>query len=221
MSAVILIIQGVTLLVISYIAKWYLPSYFQEKGKNLAKKEDIAEITTKIEQVKHDYSSKLESIKTVLSTRLFIHQVRYQNEFNILLSLSEKLAKLRRALDNFEIQALRNEPNVANSAHTKEEALKTFAAMAALRDEYEANQPFYPEEIYMSVQKLHSLSWNTLVLTGHEKNIIEKTELSKIMIDMIKEKKQGSGAEETSEVIEDIYAAIRKRVQYWENLHIE
>ena len=156
-----------------------------------------------------------------MSTRLFIHQVRYQNEFNILLSLSEKLAKLRHALSNFEIQALRNEPHASNSTHTREKALKTLSAMGALIDEYEAHQPFYPEEIYVSVQKLHSLSWSTLVLTGYEKNIIEKTELSKIMIDMIKEKKQGSGVEETSEVIEDIYAAIRKRVQYWENLHFE
>ena len=98
MSIAILIIQIVILFVIGYIVNYSLPTYFQQKGKNLATKEDITEITTRVEQVKHDYSSKLESMKTVLSTRLFIHQVRYQNEFEMLLSLSEKLAKFRNAL---------------------------------------------------------------------------------------------------------------------------
>jgi len=41
----------------------YLPTYFQEKGKNLATKEDIKEITDKVESVKTDYARQLESFK--------------------------------------------------------------------------------------------------------------------------------------------------------------
>lgn len=44
-----------------FILKNYLPSYFTEKGKNLATKEDIAEITRKIEAVK----LKIEASKAV------------------------------------------------------------------------------------------------------------------------------------------------------------
>ena len=52
METIILIVQLLTLLVIGYLLKSYLPGYFQEKGKNLATKEDVGEITLKIEGVK-------------------------------------------------------------------------------------------------------------------------------------------------------------------------
>jgi hypothetical protein len=52
METIILIVQLLTLLVFGYLLKSYLPSYFQEKGKNLATKEDVEEITRKMEGVK-------------------------------------------------------------------------------------------------------------------------------------------------------------------------
>lgn len=45
-------------LIIGFIVRHLLPSYFSEKGKNLATKEDISEITKKIEEVKIEFSSK-------------------------------------------------------------------------------------------------------------------------------------------------------------------
>jgi hypothetical protein len=45
-------------LVIGFVVRHLLPSYFSEKGKNLATKEDISEITKKIEEVKMEFSSK-------------------------------------------------------------------------------------------------------------------------------------------------------------------
>ncbi|MFY4862381.1 hypothetical protein ACOTWK_05850 [Aliarcobacter butzleri] len=41
----------------------YFISYFKEKGKNLATKEDIEEITNKLESIKHDYNKQLEEFK--------------------------------------------------------------------------------------------------------------------------------------------------------------
>ncbi len=55
----ILILEIIILVVIGYIAKSYLPSYFREKGRNLATKEDIAEITKKIEGIKHEFRQNL------------------------------------------------------------------------------------------------------------------------------------------------------------------
>jgi hypothetical protein len=55
MDIAILTIQILLLLAFvaaGFILKNYLPSYFTEKGKNLATKEDIAEITRRIEAVK-------------------------------------------------------------------------------------------------------------------------------------------------------------------------
>jgi len=53
---VVLIIGGLLL-------RNYLPSYFQEKGKNLATKEDIREITDKVEAVKAQYVREIELFK--------------------------------------------------------------------------------------------------------------------------------------------------------------
>jgi len=53
-----------------YIFKDYLFSYSSEKGKNLATKEDIKEITREIESVKSEYLVELEKFKVELSRAL-------------------------------------------------------------------------------------------------------------------------------------------------------
>ena len=37
----------------------FLPKYLSKKGENLATKEDISEITDKIESVKHEYATRI------------------------------------------------------------------------------------------------------------------------------------------------------------------
>ncbi|MDZ7805468.1 hypothetical protein [Thiohalophilus sp.] len=46
------------------IIKSYIPSYLSEKGKNLATKEDVAEITNKVESVKTEYAQIIEEIRS-------------------------------------------------------------------------------------------------------------------------------------------------------------
>src|SRR5476649_1844365 len=53
-------------LVVGWLLKSFMPSYLSQKGKNLATKEDIAEITAKIEGVKTD-----------LRKGAFEHEVRF------------------------------------------------------------------------------------------------------------------------------------------------
>ncbi|MBW0933920.1 hypothetical protein [Priestia megaterium] len=57
-------------LLIGFIMKSYLPSYFKEKGKNLATKEDIASITQLQEEVKSTFHSILEKQKSELNEKL-------------------------------------------------------------------------------------------------------------------------------------------------------
>lgn len=63
------------------VVRSFLPSYFQEKGKNLATKEDIAEITRQIEAAKSGFAEALELQKArhqlrgaALERRLQTHQ---------------------------------------------------------------------------------------------------------------------------------------------------
>ncbi len=67
--------------VVFSILKYYIPSYLSEKGKNLATKEDIAEITREIEGVRVQYSMLVEEFKArhqlrmaALDRRLQAHQ---------------------------------------------------------------------------------------------------------------------------------------------------
>ena len=67
MDIVYLVATGVTCFVVGFLVRNFLPAYFNEKGKNLATKEDIKEITDKIESVRFEYLGKLEGVKSELS----------------------------------------------------------------------------------------------------------------------------------------------------------
>lgn|GEM_PF-1957787 len=65
-----LIIELTILLVgvgLFFTIKNFLPSYFNEKGKNLATKEDVEEITEKVEKIKSEFIKDIEYIKADLS----------------------------------------------------------------------------------------------------------------------------------------------------------
>lgn len=62
-----LVVDGVlfiSIFISGLLIKIYLPGYIGEKAKNLATKEDIADITSRIEQVKVDYAKQLELYKS-------------------------------------------------------------------------------------------------------------------------------------------------------------
>jgi len=66
----ILILVG--MIILSVLAKVYLPSYLKKKGENLATKEDIGQITREIEKARSQYTSELERLKADL--KLVIEQ---------------------------------------------------------------------------------------------------------------------------------------------------
>ncbi len=70
--------------VVFLLVKYFLPGYLSEKGKNLATKEDIVEITNKIEEVKSQYQEINENLKAThqlrlaaIDKRLEVHQEAY------------------------------------------------------------------------------------------------------------------------------------------------
>ena len=67
-----MILQIIILLGIGslYVFKKYLFSYSSQKGKNLATKEDIEEITKTVQSVKNEYLTKLEKTKLELAELL-------------------------------------------------------------------------------------------------------------------------------------------------------
>ncbi|OLO12602.1 hypothetical protein BTW10_03830 [Chromohalobacter japonicus] len=75
------------------LAKVYLPAYVKEKSKNLATKEDISEITDKVEGVKNQYSKDLEEYRS----EIWQNQqklVWFQEEYKVKVNLFERSALL-------------------------------------------------------------------------------------------------------------------------------
>lgn len=112
MDVIQLILEALILLLLSYLT--FLKSYFQEKGKNLATKEDIEEITSKIESIRSGIQFSLE---TKLSWRAEEHNalVDYYSKYGAWLSgitgfslvknsdeNTDRLAEIRAELDSLE-----------------------------------------------------------------------------------------------------------------------
>lgn len=55
MEWILVVINVVLTILLGLFIKNYLPSYMDEKGKNLATKEDIQEITRKTEEVQKEF----------------------------------------------------------------------------------------------------------------------------------------------------------------------
>ncbi len=64
--------------IVFYLLKSFVPSYLNEKAKNLATREDIAQITDEIERIKTQYSFLIEELKAKHQLRLAAVERRLQ-----------------------------------------------------------------------------------------------------------------------------------------------
>ena len=179
------VVIGLGLMLLAWIAKLYLPAYLKKKGENLATKEDIREITEKIEAVKSSFTyanqkaenlatkedvreitDRIESVKADYGSRLQIQQIRYENEFKILLELAEKLVAVRDAA-----QGLRPEISYGDPNEPEEKKRRATAYNDAAKQFYlfvEARQPFYPEDIYKTLKAFEDKTWKEFVQSKHQ-----------------------------------------------------
>lgn len=68
-------------LVVLFTVKSFLPSYFSEKGKNLATKEDIGKITEEIEKVKMQYATQLQD--TIHQNNRLLEQIKGKHQLRM------------------------------------------------------------------------------------------------------------------------------------------
>lgn len=129
----------------------YLPSYFKQKGQNLATKEDVRQITKEVEQVKHEYTREAEALRSQLTSQIKVSGHRYEKEYDHLLRLTDKLVDVRDAA-----LALRPEVDHVDPAKdpqdVTQERLKRFhAAHFELYMVRERLRPFYPDTVYKAI----------------------------------------------------------------------
>ena len=70
MIDMLIFLNSIVLIGFILFFKLYFPSYMKEKAKNLAQKEDIEEITDKIEGIKKVYTSELEELRKDINLRI-------------------------------------------------------------------------------------------------------------------------------------------------------
>lgn len=76
------------------LLKGYLPGYAREKGKNLATREDIEVITEKVESVRSQYASSLESIKADLQVESALKSAFQQKCFEAVSEINQLLVDI-------------------------------------------------------------------------------------------------------------------------------
>lgn len=91
---------GITVIVSTISA--YAMSFLKEKGKNLAIKEDITDITRKIENIKNENSEKLESIRKENSEKLESIKNENLKSFNLIQNKNDaRFSELKNTKDRF------------------------------------------------------------------------------------------------------------------------
>lgn len=75
-TALSIIVLGIPF-ILGLIAREFLPGYAREKGKNLATKEDIAEITHEMERTRQIYTSEIEHLRAELRRSGYAWETRY------------------------------------------------------------------------------------------------------------------------------------------------
>ena len=171
----------------------YLLNYIKSKGANLATKEDVQDITDKVESVKLQYGS-----------QLHIHQVRYEHEFQILRELTEKLVDLRDATlalrPSFDFISA-NEPE---DERKRKRLIRYDETGKALYRLSEIRRPFYPEEIYKLTEEVAKAAWSEAVQYQEGERNREYW------------KRAMENAERISSLANQAIDAIRDRVKTWE-----
>lgn len=124
------------MLVAWLILQRFLPSYFSEKAKNLATKEDVAAITEEVERVRHEYSALVEELKArhqlrlaALDRRLQAHQEAFTLWRGLVVGPEDSGASILACQSWWEKNCLYLEPDVR-------EAFVLAYSNASLRDQF-------------------------------------------------------------------------------------
>lgn len=192
------------ILIIYFVYRDFFRPYLGEKGKNYATREDIQEITRKIE-----------SVRTAVNMRFQISRFRYEKEYSILEALSAKAVDLRDAT-----KLLRPVVDQYSDDQTPEQR-KQFRieryreAMRAMYELTEKSRPFYPEEIYNLIGELDKLGWREAVAykTDSPDNYSGRNRLAYW-------DEGEANCKRIGELADDLIDMIRRRIRSWEDLDL-
>jgi hypothetical protein len=139
----------------------FVVSYLREKGKNAATKEDIAEISSKVESVRGSLAEPLERLKADLLARSHYGKVRYEREMKVYEDIWPAVSHLRDAVLWLRPVIAVGTKDEADEQKKREEKLDSFAAaQKQFFEAFERSKPFYPQVVWSEIASLNSLCWD-------------------------------------------------------------
>ena len=147
-TVIILIAQAVIAIILGLVIKSFLPTYFSKKGENLATKEDIEEITEKIEAVRVEYAQREHRSETA-----------FNKEFEILFEAWDALFELRMATLSL------RQPEFVIGIETLSDGEQMIEKLTIFGEKYTVfakmvnrNEPFYPINIFSQFEEIRKLA---------------------------------------------------------------
>jgi uncharacterized membrane protein len=147
LNTVLNAIEILLIIVGGFFLKSYLPTYFAEKGKNLATKEDIKDITDKVESIRLEYAR-----------RQHKHEIAFGKEFEILSEVWNTLVDLRIATQGLRPLLDYVHPNETDEERKVNRLQKFAESFEVFASTVVKNQPFYPEDVYESLFQIMMIS---------------------------------------------------------------
>lgn len=150
-------IIGIVGLLIGLAIRHFGASYFGEKGKNLATKQDIGRITELVESVKSDFSKDLELLKWQLTKKANIHRIVAEREVQAISEIGSVLFDLRLATSS--LRPVFDRLPQGNEA-SKAVFQQRFSKWAETHDSFfsilEKQRLFLPKVIYQMLWEIKS-----------------------------------------------------------------
>ena len=142
-------------LVAGFFIRNFFPDYFSEKGKNLATKEDIAEITELVEGAKLESTTQVEELRAELTHATYVSRVQFEKEFSIysdvwdaLVEVRDAVLSLRPWMDSWPEDKDARKKMQQDRMNLFADTFESFGKLA------EKQKPFYADSIYAEIGAL-------------------------------------------------------------------
>jgi hypothetical protein len=151
-TSIVVLINDAVLLGIALFYRNFLGSYMDQKGKNLATKEDTREITQGVEEVRSQFQTELESMKHEFSRIGDVHRIQFQWEFPFLQDLWGKITDILKEA-NWLAFASAERPG-STRGNAEEKLSKFVLALDSCTEVVSRHKPFFHPEVYDQIDSL-------------------------------------------------------------------
>jgi hypothetical protein len=138
-------------------------AYLIEKGKGAASKEDVEEITRKVESIRVDFLTPVEVLKANLSKRATLHRLQAEKEFEVYSNIWDKAIQLKFACAELRPRIDTIDPDELPKDKWNRRYTQVRTTLAEFVRTIEQLRPFYSDELYRQLDNLGHEVWKEVL----------------------------------------------------------